>query len=136
MCRTGWDDEIKNVVNCIIMNCVHFFVLASFTYSLFIQYTPTWKAWSVFHIELLAIETIACLILSYKKYNLEHIFRRLLYIDDLSALSYLTIYLLIYVRNVGETKSKESYSWKTEWQRETHADTYEIKKKKYVKEKR
>jgi hypothetical protein len=50
------------------------------------------------------------------------------YIYDLSALSYLTIYLPIYVRKVEETKSRESDSWKTEWEHEIHADTYEIKK--------
>ncbi len=77
----------------IIMNCVHF-SCSRFFYLFIIHSIYTYfKAWSVSHTELLAIEIIACLILSYKKNNLEHIFRSLLYIYDLSALSYLTIYL-------------------------------------------
>jgi hypothetical protein len=118
----------------IIMNCVHF-SCTRFFYLLIIYSIYTYfKAWSVFHLEQLAIEIIACLILSYKK-NLEHIFRSFLYIYDLSALCYLTIYLLIYVRKVGETKSRDSHNWKTEWQLEIHADMYEFMKSYICKRK-
>jgi hypothetical protein len=85
----GWRKKMPYLILLLWIPCT-FLVLASFTYSLFIQYISEFlfifnllnlsyhflcykqmytcfKAWSVFHIELLASEIITFLNLSYKK---------------------------------------------------------------------
>jgi hypothetical protein len=129
MVNCNWEGWRKNnsfsyfiTMNSVHFSCTRFFYL----YIIYSIYTY-FKAWSVFHIDLLAIEIIACLILSYKKNNLEHVsfFTLCLRFICLILLNYLSILF----------QSRESHNWKTEWQREMDAETYEIKKSYICKRK-